>query len=253
MKQELDKTMEQVRVSERARLGCGKRAGAFRSLDPGARRPARSTSFAIADYLADAGTEHAAGASREFDSPALMLGLDAREAGRRCSPIFVRRSIEIQLVSTLLERWRAFGATLVERARVAERCRRDAQVRAWVAAIGRLQVGSFMRAGVGRVGGGARARRAPRRRRRRFDGCTVGCSRSAFRDPIDLGALAVDGDDLRRSGIPPGPGLGKNSPGAARGGDRRSDAKHDGLAVARGSATSASDRSASVERHARPT
>jgi tRNA nucleotidyltransferase (CCA-adding enzyme) len=32
---------------------------------------------------------------------------------------------------------------------------------------------------------------------------------SALRDPIDLGALAVDGDDLRRAGIRPGPGLGR--------------------------------------------
>jgi hypothetical protein len=33
--------------------------------------------------------------------------------------------------------------------------------------------------------------------------------RSAFRDPLDLGSLAVDGDDLRRAGIPPGKSLGK--------------------------------------------
>jgi tRNA nucleotidyltransferase (CCA-adding enzyme) len=33
--------------------------------------------------------------------------------------------------------------------------------------------------------------------------------RSAFRDALDLGALAVDGDDLRRAGIPSGPRLGK--------------------------------------------
>jgi hypothetical protein len=31
----------------------------------------------------------------------------------------------------------------------------------------------------------------------------------AFRDPIDLGSLVIDGDDLRRAGIPAGPGLGK--------------------------------------------
>jgi hypothetical protein len=31
----------------------------------------------------------------------------------------------------------------------------------------------------------------------------------ALHDPIDLGGLAVDGDDLRRAGIPAGPGLGK--------------------------------------------
>jgi tRNA nucleotidyltransferase (CCA-adding enzyme) len=31
----------------------------------------------------------------------------------------------------------------------------------------------------------------------------------AFRDPLDLGSLAVDGGDLRRAGIPAGPELGK--------------------------------------------
>jgi hypothetical protein len=33
--------------------------------------------------------------------------------------------------------------------------------------------------------------------------------RSAFQDALDAGSLAIDGDDLRRAGIPPGPGLGK--------------------------------------------
>jgi hypothetical protein len=33
--------------------------------------------------------------------------------------------------------------------------------------------------------------------------------RVAFRDPIDLASLAIDGDDLRRAGVPAGPGLGK--------------------------------------------
>jgi tRNA nucleotidyltransferase (CCA-adding enzyme) len=33
--------------------------------------------------------------------------------------------------------------------------------------------------------------------------------RSAFRDPIDLASLAIDGDDLRSTGIPPGRVLGK--------------------------------------------
>ena len=39
--------------------------------------------------------------------------------------------------------------------------------------------------------------------------CTAACCSIAFRDPIDLGSLAVDGDDLRRAGIPAGPELGK--------------------------------------------
>jgi tRNA nucleotidyltransferase (CCA-adding enzyme) len=32
---------------------------------------------------------------------------------------------------------------------------------------------------------------------------------SALRDAVDLGSLALDGDDLRRAGIPPGPSLGR--------------------------------------------
>jgi tRNA nucleotidyltransferase (CCA-adding enzyme) len=33
--------------------------------------------------------------------------------------------------------------------------------------------------------------------------------RTAFRDPVEIGDLAVDGDDLRKAGIPPGPALGR--------------------------------------------
>ncbi len=33
--------------------------------------------------------------------------------------------------------------------------------------------------------------------------------RSAFVDPVEVSDLAVDGDDLRREGIPAGPALGK--------------------------------------------
>src|SRR4051812_23563742 len=33
--------------------------------------------------------------------------------------------------------------------------------------------------------------------------------RSALRDPLDIASLAIDGDDLRRNGILPGPGLGR--------------------------------------------
>ena len=32
--------------------------------------------------------------------------------------------------------------------------------------------------------------------------------RSAWRDVVDLGGLAIDGDDLRRAGIPAGPRMG---------------------------------------------
>ena len=81
-------------------------------------------------------------------------------------------------------------------------------MRRWVAAIGRLTVGPFMRLANGiwsarrQFDGAAPSPRAIRMLHRRM-------LRSAFGDAIDLGSLAVDGDDLRRAGIPAGPGLGK--------------------------------------------
>jgi hypothetical protein len=54
-------------------------------------------------------------------------------------------------------------------------------------------------AAAGRPSPSARAARAAYRRMLRI----------AFRDPIEVGDLAIDGDDLRRIGIPAGPELGR--------------------------------------------
>jgi tRNA nucleotidyltransferase (CCA-adding enzyme) len=84
----------------------------------------------------------------------------------------------------------------------------DGQVRAWVAAIGRLQIGHVMRLASGAwAAARARGEAAPPPRAVRW--LYRRMLASALRDPIDLGALAVDGDDLRRAGIPPGPTLGR--------------------------------------------
>ena len=77
-----------------------------------------------------------------------------------------------------------------------------------VAMIGRLQIGPVLRLAnavwaVQRADGGdvppPEALRSLHHRLLRI----------AFRDPVELDDLAVDGDDLRRVGIPAGPGLGK--------------------------------------------
>ena len=82
------------------------------------------------------------------------------------------------------------------------------EVRRWLASIGRLHVGAFMRlaSAVWRAEA-ASGRPAPNPARVRALHRRM--TRSAFRDVIDLGGLAVDGDDLRRAGVRPGPGLGK--------------------------------------------
>ena len=136
-----------------------------------------------------------------------MICLEARTAAAALTDLRASRA-EIQLVSTLLDRWNLIkehmSAALVS--------------------------GNPPTDGAGaRVGGGdrptsdrtrscawrpARGQRRgreakPLRPRERFASLYRRMLASALRDPIDLGALAVDGDDLRRAGIPPGPSLGR--------------------------------------------
>lgn len=82
-------------------------------------------------------------------------------------------------------------------------------VRRWVASCGRLNVPMTVRL--------MEARWAVRRRLGDTRAPSPGdvaavyrrMLRSAFTDPVELSDLALDGDDLRRGGIPAGPGLGK--------------------------------------------
>jgi tRNA nucleotidyltransferase (CCA-adding enzyme) len=85
---------------------------------------------------------------------------------------------------------------------------RDAAIREWAAATGRTQLPSFLRLASARWAAmrdaGLAAPTADRVRsvyRRSL--------RIAYRDPIELADLGVDGEDLLREGIARGPALGK--------------------------------------------
>jgi tRNA nucleotidyltransferase (CCA-adding enzyme) len=203
VKQELDKTMEQVRCPSAA-LETWRSTGAFRSLVP-ALDACPPDGIETPDYLAMPGP-HTRPARRGIRFAGLMLGLDARVAAAALTDLRASRA-EIQLVSTLLERWAAVKESL-SAALVSPEAPSDAQVRAWVASIGRLQVGHLMRLASG-VWAGARARGEVAPSQVAVRALYRRMLVTALRDPIDLGALAVDGDDLRRAGIPPGPALGR--------------------------------------------
>jgi tRNA nucleotidyltransferase (CCA-adding enzyme) len=80
----------------------------------------------------------------------------------------------------------------------------DAQVRRWLAEIGRLRVGGFLRLANARwaalrdVDAEAPSAISVRALYRRF-------ARSRFIDPVEIGDLAIGGDELRAAGIPAGP------------------------------------------------
>ena len=80
----------------------------------------------------------------------------------------------------------------------------DAQVRRWLAALGRMHAGAFLRVACARwsvmrtAGLFAPSEAAVRSLHRRM-------RESMFRDPIELADLRISGDELRSAGIPAGP------------------------------------------------
>ena len=199
VKQELDKTMEQVRCPSEALL-IWQSSGAFESLIPQLHAMA-ATSLTVPDRLAIPGPPKRP-ARRSLRYAGLFTGLSAKDAERILISLKASKN-EIQWITALVDKWRRLGREMGESLAIGVPA--DMQVRRWVAAIGRLDVGAFMRlaAAVWGVGGDGQAPtlQSVRRLYRRM-------LEIALRDPIDLASLAIDGDDLRRAGIPPGRSLG---------------------------------------------
>jgi tRNA nucleotidyltransferase (CCA-adding enzyme) len=202
VKQELDKTMEQVRRPSGA-LAMWQATGAFATLIP-ALANVSPHDLSMVDYLAQPSTRRRPG-RRAARFAGLLSSLDAKAAGQVMTALRASRA-EIQTVQTLVDRLHSFAPIAAEQFAVGTPT--DAQVRRWVARLGRLEIGAVMRlvsakwAADRDAGTGAPAAIDVHSLYRRM-------LRSAFRDPVDLASLAVDGDDLRSSGIPPGPVLGK--------------------------------------------
>jgi tRNA nucleotidyltransferase (CCA-adding enzyme) len=203
VKQELDKTFEQVRRPSVA-LAIWQQSGAFGSLIPKLAGLAPDA-LVVSDYTAQPGPARRP-ARRAVRYAALLVPLGARDAesvlvGLRSS------KLEVRAVTEITAAWDANGAA-IGMAISGGSEPSDASVRRWVAAVSRLAVGPFMRLASAiwsaerAAGRPAPSPRAVCRLYRRM--LTI-----SLRDPIDLGGLAVDGDDLRRAGIPAGPGLGK--------------------------------------------
>ncbi|HEV8449428.1 MAG TPA: CCA tRNA nucleotidyltransferase [Gemmatimonadaceae bacterium] len=203
VKQELDKTFDQVCRPSDA-LIVWQKTGAFASLIP-ALSNLPEQALTVPDFTARPGLERRP-ARRAVRYAALLapLGAGAAESvllGLRGS------KHEIRAVTELVAAWQRNGPSMGA-AMSASGTPDDASVRRWVASISRLGVGSFMRLAAAMWAADLSVRRpapapnAVRRLHRRMLGV-------ALHDPIDLGGLAVDGDDLRRAGIPAGPGLGK--------------------------------------------
>ena len=203
IKQELDKTMEQVRRPSAA-LATWRSVGAFRTLIP-ALDALPASSLAFVDCLAMPGLAGRP-ARRAIRFAGLFASLTPSQATEVLIGLRASRH-EIHLVSTLIDRWRTLGSDMAAALETGD-APSDARVRGWVATIGRLQVGPFMRLASG-CWSAARAAGTVAPEERTVRSLHRRMLATALRDPIDLGSLAIDGDDLRRAGIPPGPVLGR--------------------------------------------
>jgi tRNA nucleotidyltransferase (CCA-adding enzyme) len=204
VKQELEKTMDQVSSPSRA-LTLWRQSGALQVL---------------VSELASVTDE----ALRALDCAA-QPGLP-RRPGRRLTRLAVLFSDvpvdavfgvvsrlrfskhEAQWVAAMVERWQALDSTMSKA--LGGGVPDAATVRRWIAAIGRPQLAAFFRL--------AAARWAARRALGSTDVVPAAQGvhslyrrtlRAALTEPVDLRDLAVDGDDLRQAGIAPGPQLGK--------------------------------------------
>jgi tRNA nucleotidyltransferase (CCA-adding enzyme) len=84
----------------------------------------------------------------------------------------------------------------------------DAEIRRWVATVGRTRTDSFIALTIALWR--ARLETTPSAAvNERLEHFAKRASTIAYRDPIELADLAVDGEDLGRVGIAPGPKLGK--------------------------------------------
>ena len=203
VKQELEKTMDQVeRPSEALRMW--KRSGALAVLVP--ELPDSDESIRALDYAARPSLARRPG--RRLTRLAILFSALAPSDAHRVAMGLRFSKHDAQWIAQVVERWQGVG-TVMGGALTPGREPDASTVRRWVASIGRPMLHGFFRM--------ADALWAARRTARSGSAPTAQAVhslyrralRTALRDPVDLRDLAIDGDDLRRAGVAPGPELGK--------------------------------------------
>ena len=200
VKQELDKTFEQARHAGSA-LRRWRESGALRTLLPALDGVSDETWDAL-DCLPRA-VGRRAHERRLVRHAALLAELPG--PARRAALKGLRFSnADTRTVLHLTDRWQELGGDLSAVLEGGEPT--PAQVRRWVARVGRPETAAFVRLAAARWaarrGSGAPAPAAPVVRR-----LHRGAVRSAYRDPVAVGDLAIGGDELRQAGVRPGPDM----------------------------------------------
>jgi tRNA nucleotidyltransferase (CCA-adding enzyme) len=206
VKQELEKTMAQL-PRPSAALALWIEAGAMATLVPALKDVDASTLAAIDCVPVPPGGVGPRERARRIVRFAILFSTSSgTDAAASLAALRFSKS-ETAAISTIVQRWRTVGPSM-ELALMTGEPIDDTDVRRWVANVGRLNLPLVMRVGAAiwaartAAGDSAPTRSAVHALYRRL-------LVSRFQDPVELSDLAVDGDDLRRAGIAPGPALGK--------------------------------------------
>ena len=203
VKQEIEKTMEQV-ARPAAAFAMWRDSGAFATLVPALARTSDADLQPL-DFTALPG-KGPRGSDRKLLRIALLLApVGEKEAARVLTALRFSK-LDAGWVAAMVGRWEGLGAEM-SRALVAAPPD-DRRVRRWVARIGRTRTRALLRLAAARWSA-ARARGEAAPSAAAVRALARRAITSAFRDPIQISDLAIDGDDLRREGFPAGPALGK--------------------------------------------
>ena len=203
VRQELEKTMDQVELPSEAMLRW-RSSGALRSLIPEL-EDVSDAALRATDAAAQPGLKGRPG-RRLVRLAALFSDLGGPGVLRVATRLRFSKA-DGQWIAGLVESWRSMGPAITSGAGDEVT---SVDVRRWIAGIGRLNLPAFFRLALARWEAArlldARAQVPAERAVQRLYRRSL---RAALTEPVDLRDLAIDGDDLRSAGIAPGPGLGK--------------------------------------------
>jgi tRNA nucleotidyltransferase (CCA-adding enzyme) len=202
VRQELEKTMEQVRRPSEA-LTLWRQAGIADAVVPSVAR-ASELALRSLDQLAMPGL--AGRPQRKLNRLTGLLVEQGGPAAHDALKALRSSNADARWVSELAERWGTLGSAMTAQLLTGEVT--PGSVRRWVATIGRTRVGAFMRVALARwMAARALGQTAP-------DPRVVASTyrrmlRAAWREPVELADLAIDGGDLMQAGLASGPALGR--------------------------------------------
>ena len=207
VKQEIEKTVEQV-VRPSEAFAMWRTSGALEALVP-ALAGQDTIAFSAADCVRLPGSTPSPDRSdgrRMRRILSMFLGLPPKRI-REATHDLRFSNADVRAMTRLGEHWVAvFDA--MSAAAVRPQAPADAEIRQWAATTGRTQLAEVLRLAAARWDA-MRAANAEAPASARVASLYRRALRVAYRDPIELADLAIDGEDLQREGIARGPALGK--------------------------------------------